>query len=363
MKKSADAYSRSFQSKTGTLDCTKLHTYKFNEDLFKKVNVIPDGKNHGLIFILDWSGSMGSVIEDTIKQLYNLIWFCSKVNIPFEVYAFTNHWGYGSDLDDSLPNDLVEGTFFISRQFFLMNIISSKVNRGELEDQMKHIFRIAKYHNYSGASYTCPPKLSLSGTPLYESVIALHKIIPQFKQQHKLQKVQCVILTDGEGHPLASNFVGPRYSWEKSTTKDAVIPSYYREVIYRNRKTGYTYKLRPDYKAYNTALMDDLSKTFPDTNVIGFRICSTREMNSYINEYETPTEQEWKKIKKDKSYRINKAGYDALFVMASNSLNNSTEFEVDEGATKAKIKSAFSKSLKAKALNKKLLSQFMEMVS
>ena len=70
------------------MDCSKLHTYKYNEDLFKKVTTVPDGKNHGLIFILDWSGSMSDVLTDTIKQLYNLIWFCKKVNIPFEVYVF-----------------------------------------------------------------------------------------------------------------------------------------------------------------------------------------------------------------------------------------------------------------------------------
>ena len=69
-----------------------LHTYRFNEDLFKKVTVLPDGKNHGLVFILDWSGSMQYVLQDTLKQLYNLIWFCKKVQIPFEVYAFTSEW-------------------------------------------------------------------------------------------------------------------------------------------------------------------------------------------------------------------------------------------------------------------------------
>ena len=56
-KKSADAYARSSTARTGVLDTSKLHTYKYNEDLFKKVTVVPDGKNHGLIFILDWSGS------------------------------------------------------------------------------------------------------------------------------------------------------------------------------------------------------------------------------------------------------------------------------------------------------------------
>ena len=55
---SADSYSRATTSRTGVLDTDKLHTYRYNEDLFKKVSVVPDGKNHGLVFILDWSGSM-----------------------------------------------------------------------------------------------------------------------------------------------------------------------------------------------------------------------------------------------------------------------------------------------------------------
>ena len=77
-RKSADSYARATTARTGVLDCTKLHTYKFNEDLFKKVTTLAEGKNHGLVFVLDWSGSMQYVMEDTIKQLYNLIWFCRK---------------------------------------------------------------------------------------------------------------------------------------------------------------------------------------------------------------------------------------------------------------------------------------------
>ena len=57
-RKAADSYARASTARTGVLDTSNLHTYKYNEDLFKKVSVIPDGKNHGLIFVLDWSGSM-----------------------------------------------------------------------------------------------------------------------------------------------------------------------------------------------------------------------------------------------------------------------------------------------------------------
>ena len=52
-RKSADAYARASQSKTGVIDTSKLHTYRYNEDIFKKMTVVPDGKNHGLLFLLD----------------------------------------------------------------------------------------------------------------------------------------------------------------------------------------------------------------------------------------------------------------------------------------------------------------------
>ena len=69
MKKSADSYARATTSRTGVLDTTKLHTYKYNDDIFRKVTTVPDGKNHGLIFNVDWSGSMSTCIQDTMKQV------------------------------------------------------------------------------------------------------------------------------------------------------------------------------------------------------------------------------------------------------------------------------------------------------
>ena len=68
-KKAASSYARTATARTGVLDTKNLHTYRFNEDIFKKISVIPEGKNHGLIFILDWSGSMYNVIEDTVKTI------------------------------------------------------------------------------------------------------------------------------------------------------------------------------------------------------------------------------------------------------------------------------------------------------
>ena len=59
MKKAAHAYSRSKQDKSGVIDPLKLHSYKYNDDIFKRLTLLPDGKNHGLMMFIDWSGSMG----------------------------------------------------------------------------------------------------------------------------------------------------------------------------------------------------------------------------------------------------------------------------------------------------------------
>jgi hypothetical protein len=200
-KKSADSYSRATTARTGVLDCSKLHTYKYNEDLFKRVTTLADGKNHGLIFILDWSGSMSNTLLDTVKQLYNLIIFCNKVNIPFDVYAFTNNYidENCSRYNDKKWQDITYQEFGeyklnIGRDINLIHFFTSDVKKNELEKQMLYFWRLA-YSNSCRGYYDIPSNYSLSGTPLNESIICLHEIIPQFQKKNKVQKVQCVILT------------------------------------------------------------------------------------------------------------------------------------------------------------------------
>ena len=59
MRKSADEFKRTKVAKTGILNPNKLHAYKFSEDLFLRSNVVSEGKNHGFVMFIDWSGSMG----------------------------------------------------------------------------------------------------------------------------------------------------------------------------------------------------------------------------------------------------------------------------------------------------------------
>ena len=370
MKKSADAYSRASTARTGVLDCSKLHTYKYNEDLFKKVTLLPDGKNHGLIFILDWSGSMGHVMMDTIKQLYNLIWFCKKVSIPFEVYAFTNEWidyRYSGNLYDE---DKVPGFFRIDGNFNLMNLFTHKTNSRDLEQHMINIFRIAAH--FSNRTYTqpmylyqCPNRLSLSGTPLNESLISLHQIIPQFKTENQVQKVQCVVLTDGESNPLKYYKEFPKRKSESGEPYIGVNSPYYNEITLRDRKLGKTYAFTGEYTQFTNVMLENLRDNFPNTNFIGIRILDGRDSGSFIRRYYGAKGYydkiaEWKK---NKSFSIDGSGYQKYFGLSSTALSSDSEFEVKEDATKAQIKSAFKKSLNSKKMNKRVLGEFIDLVA
>jgi hypothetical protein len=370
-KKSADSYARASVSKTGVLDCSKLHTYKFNEDLFKKVTTLADGKNHGLIFVLDWSGSMADVMLDTIKQLFNLVWFCKKVAIPFEVYAFTGEWARVTYDKNNIPvypkphYEKKEGIFQVHEQFSLMNFLTSKVNGKTLEQQMKNIWRVASSFRGYSCSVDCPYRIQLSGTPLNETMIALHSIIPHFQKENKLQKVQCVVLTDGEASPIPyhvevrkNNFTEPYIGTRRV---------YAGSTFLRDRKLGTTYNFGYDYHEFTDTLIRNLRDKFPYVNFIGMRIMEGRDAGYFVDRYFGTYGQDHDKAmsewKKNKSFFTQKTAYTGYFGLSANALNQESEFDVADGATKTQIKTAFAKSLKSKKLNKKVLGEFVNLIA
>jgi hypothetical protein len=367
-KKSADAYARAATSRTGVLDTSKLHTYKYNDDLFKKVTIIPDGKSHGLVFVLDWSGSMQDVILDTVKQLLNLVWFCKKVNIPFEVYAFTYDY---SDTRESYEDDgseiqvLENNTLYMYRNFRLLNMLSHTRNSAEFEGDCKNIFTLA-YAFQKRSWDLCPAGLGLSGTPLNESLIVLRQLLPKFIKDNKLQKVNTVILTDGESASIA-RVVKTKDYYDKTKDRWGRV-GLNTSCQIRDRKIGRVYK--PSWNDHywkggvTHILLTNLRENLPQVNFIGIRVLPSRDVANffytYAGEYSESTKKVWKK---NRSFIIKDNGYDALYAMSSTSLNESDDFEVSDDATNAQIRTAFKKSLKAKTLNKKILSSFIEYVA
>ena len=54
LRKNADQLKRATTAKTGELNMSKIYSFGFSEDIFKKISVVPGGKSHGLVMYLDW---------------------------------------------------------------------------------------------------------------------------------------------------------------------------------------------------------------------------------------------------------------------------------------------------------------------
>ena len=358
MKKSASAYARTTVSKTGVLDCSKLFQYKYNDDIFKKISVTPDGKNHGLIFNLDWSGSMSHILFSTMKQLLNLIQFCNKVGIPFEVYAFTNEW----DSESVQKVKEVKENEITIEKFNMIKFASSDLKKRDLDKVMKYMFRTAFAMTYRAADYNIPYKLYLSGTPLNEAIISMKQILPIFQKRNKVEKCHIINLTDGEGSCVMRNKKWGHYDYNK------LVSGHIGDCQLRDRKVGRIYKTF-GYSYYDSShtdiFVENLMDNFPNTNVISIRLCSGTDFNrvSYNWEFEE-REKNKAQWRKHKSFIDMNSAYTRSLYILSNSLDDADNaFEVKEDARKQDISRAFKKSQKNKSTSKRILNEFISVIA
>ena len=259
-----------------------------------------------------------------------------------------------------------ENLLAVHEQFSLMNLLTSKTNGKQLEHQMINIWRCAKcFGNFYGSCYSVPTRLGLSGTPLNEAFVCLHQILPQFQKENKLQKVQCIVLTDGEANHL-SRHVEVKRHWEKEPYMGTRQLSGGNTFL-RDRKTGNTYQVPYGWHGFSDLMLQNLRDNFPSVNFVGIRVLEGRDANGFLKLYhDQNTDDYWKlhrEWKKQRSFTIKTSGYHAYFAISAASLSQDADFNVDDGATKAKIKSAFIKSLKTKKLNKKVLGEFISLVA
>ena len=211
MKQSADSYRRTSPSKTGRLDMGKLHQYKITEDLFLRGTQVREGKNHGLVMLIDWSGSMCEYMKETIHQMLNLAMFARSINVPFDVYSFTTRTrrgdaGYGSSREEFGDYCEYQKGDVVLSGFELHNWLSSSMNKVQFNRCASNMLEVASRLG----GYNRLGELDLGGTPLNEALVAMNSIIPAFQKQNNVQITNLVVLTDGDstGHPCSYHYTG-----------------------------------------------------------------------------------------------------------------------------------------------------------
>ena len=146
------------------------------------------------------------------------------------------------------------------------------------------LFRSAAYFGRNGyhCSYHVPTGLGLSGTPLNEALISLHQILPKFQKENKLQKVQCVVLTDGEACMIKYHREVKRH-WEDGPYLG--VSTIGANAFIRDRKTGHTYSCDGDWWKFTDILLQNLRDNFTDINFIGIRVLESRDAGNFIRRY------------------------------------------------------------------------------
>ena len=367
MRKSADEFKRTKVAKTGVLNPNKLHAYKFSEDLFLRSNVVSDGKNHGFVMFIDWSGSMSPNMSNTIDQLMLIAMFCKKVNIPFDVFAFTTSWGREESERGSYKfENRTKGDLVINGQFNLLHLISSTLSTAKFNTSMMHLRWMRNGMSYdSYDSNIVSNNLRLGGTPLNEAICSAFEIVPMFQKKNKVQIVNTIFLTDGQGSRLGGHW---NYDNDGNWMRDSA--SYKSRTVITDPVTKLHYDSRG--AGFDGGQAVNLLKALKDRTecrVIGFYIAPmgrsfSREVSWMTNNYEALDKM--KKDLKDNAFTIldSDVGYEQFFILSDKSLKvEGGELEIDDKMTKGRMKNAFIKSRKNKIGNKAMLSKFCEFVA
>ena len=365
MKKSADQYKRQATSKTGVINTNSLYKYKLTDDIFKRITTVPDGKNHGLVFHIDWSGSMTHVLLDTLKQTFNLVWFCRKAGIPFRVLAFQDCYFRSHSSDEYArfkPNDL-----YINDSFRMLELLSSQQNAKSLDESMKVIFM--QVYAMGGYRVNAHEQYQLGGTPLAEAIMCTRQLVEQMKKVENVQKVNVVCLTDGEANPLSYVCEEDREGYFSNRFTRCLAHASACVFFLRDKKTGYTKKLST-HAYHTTKEIVAFFREITDYNWIGIRLCSKSDLGRTLryNEVDTRGIDVDKVWKKQRYFSIsNQMGFSEQIYMPDRNIGDSSdEIEVNskgEVATKAELTRAFKKHMGSKTSNKTVLNKFIEQIA
>ena len=370
MKQAADASKRTEVAKTGVLDPVSMINYRWSEDIFRKNETHAEGKNHGMIIYLDWSGSMHDIMKETMDQLLVLVEFCRKVNIPYEVYAFSSASpsqfaltpAGGGRLDyeevekwsEMFPSwnhaNTDEAGEMNVRGLSLLNLLSSKMNKRKFESALTNLWYLRdanSCHTWGHTPVRCPNSLSLGGTPLNETILCAMKQVPDFQNENGVQIVSTVFLTDGEGCSIMPYNQG-------------------RKAVLRDPKTRKTVEVNSNSGETNSLIGMFREKT--GANAIGIRLHNAKNVTNLFRWREGITEVMLEDMnaeyKKNNFCSMPNTEYNESFVIQGNTEVTTDAMEnLDSDASMTRIRNAFIKGGNKKKSSRVIANRMVEIFS
>ena len=267
--------------------------------------------------------------------------------------------------------------------FNLVEIANHTAKKNQLEQSLFLLYSYAKYYNDNYNRHTgeyisriYPPyEFQLSSTPLNESLAAMYKIIPKFKQKYQVDKMSLITLTDGHSNNSNKNTYQTQDGKLTKTDNDwgaiPVLKLGAKQIkakgndYYRNSTTG--------------LLLEGLKRKFNLTTIGFFLLQRTQryEFERYaLSEKQMSLpwgirEELYNKIRseftKNKSASVKQEGYSEYFIINAKTMRveNTNLEELDKMTTpkRGDYKRIFGKSMKSRTVSRVLLSKFIRRVA
>jgi len=382
MRKAAKRFSKTKISFSGDLNINKISNYKFDENLFKKVAKSPNGKSHGLVILLDYSGSMSNNMSGSIEQIIVLTAFCRKVNIPFKVFAFSNSTNNASidgkiDANGKIVDTFVykNNSLFMNNGMFLREYVNSEMANAEYKKAIENMIILKMTYEHNRRVYR---NESLGNTPLIEAIVACKDIMVDFKKKNNLDITSLVIVQDGDADSITNTY-------DEENKKFGHLNDRYQNIFLSDRKNKIQIKLEGTSSNDLTKLTLEWFKKTTNSKVIGFfivpdskRMIEYSLRNRYVNsdgtkiisedrqEMYIKTQNIIEKIRKDKFLISNNASYDKFFmVLGGKSLQTDDDsiFGDKKDLSINQIKNLFLKQNKKREVNRVFVNKFIEIIA
>jgi len=361
MRQSAQVWKKARTADTGDIDPAKLANYRLTDQIFKARTVLPSGKNHGMMMLMDWSSSMAPHFENAVQQMLVLVHFCKKAGIPFSVHGFTQNY---ANANKSF-NVREFGTIHLENDFVLFEMLNSDMKPQAFKRMATYLLHWAKN---AGNPYSWNPEavpvsttdcMYTGGTPLNEALTGMMKLIPKFREKYRVDRLSLIVMNDGDTNAIRE-FTGPDNRKMYARPYDGI-----RFRIQIGKVSYNLNKVNGDYTSYlNRYIREEMG-----VEVYGFFLMGNQRRrwtmsaihSLAINKdgtsfYDAAAMQ----LKEDGYFESYVAGYSRYFVMRA---NNPREIELSENATLNQITKAFGSKSRGRKLNRIIATKFMELAA
>ena len=356
MRKAAFRTLRATQSNCGSINVNKLHSYKYDDNIFMRVTNLADAQSHGMVMLIDYSGSMQRIIGQVIIQALNLAMFCKRVNIPFDIYGFT---GGESEYSYTDPRNFAPGEIINSHKIRIFHLLSSSFNKTEYEEAYKELFALSKISYYLFSKVE-----SLGSTPLNAALLGFKHIFSDFKSKYGVQKLNFIVLSDGASSELYVHSIKDKEIYNSVTSSKYALD--FNNKIQNVTRDKLTDVLISEYSKMGiNTICFYIAQRNSDIQNAAWMVAADDKYDWHARDKIARDIRTAFRKEKLKLYE-NASGYNKFFILKGDkeSLDTNIEdLEIDANASRSQIRKAFSEYSSSKKISRVLASKFAAAVA